>query len=121
MRVRGDVQPSNAFTLEEQPKKPGFFLVRFYENAKEFSEERDGVTISGWEYDEYHLELVDTGSLEDDILNNFDAMLEQAKAAELPAEDPDDLADRILALEEAQADVWSSQAAAIREGVNSVD
>ena len=31
MRVRGDNAPSNAFTLEEQPKKPGFFLVRFYD------------------------------------------------------------------------------------------
>lgn len=45
MRVRGDNAPSNAFTLEEQPKKPGFFLVRFYENAQEFSETRDGLTI----------------------------------------------------------------------------
>ena len=50
MRVRGDNAPSNAFTLEEQPKKPGFFLVRFYENAQEFSETRDGLTITGWEY-----------------------------------------------------------------------
>ena len=47
MRVRGDNAPSNAFTLEEQPKKPGFFLVRFYENAQEFSETRDGLTITG--------------------------------------------------------------------------
>ena len=82
MRVRGDVQPSNAFTLEEQPKKPGYYLVRFFENAQEFSEEKEGLTVSGWEYDEYHLELADTGSLEEDVLNNYDALLEQAKAAE---------------------------------------
>ena len=81
MRVRGDVQPSNAFTLEEQPKKPGYYLVRFFENAQEFSEETEGLTVSGWEYDEYHLELADTGSLEEDVLNNYDALLEQAKAA----------------------------------------
>ena len=83
MRVRGDVQPSNAFTLEEQPKKPGYYLVRFFENAQEFSEEKEGLTVSGWEYDEYHLELADTGSLEEDVLNNYDALLEQAKAAGL--------------------------------------
>ena len=43
MRVRGDNAPSNAFTLEEQPKKPGFFLVRFYENAQEFSDDVQAV------------------------------------------------------------------------------
>lgn len=82
MRVRGDLQPSNAFTVEEQPKKPGFCLVRFFENPQEFSEEKDGLTVSGWEYDEYHLELADTGSLEEDVLNNYDGYLAQAKLLE---------------------------------------
>ena len=72
MRVRGDVQPSNAFTLEEQPKKPGYVLVRFFENAHEFTETQGDLTISGWEYDEYHLELKDTGGLSEDILNSFE-------------------------------------------------
>ena len=36
MRVRGDNAPSNAFSLEEQPNKPGVALVRFYENAEPF-------------------------------------------------------------------------------------
>ena len=54
MRVRGDVQPSNAFTVEEQPKKPGFCLVRFFENAQEFSEEQGELTVSGWEYEVSH-------------------------------------------------------------------
>ena len=44
MRVRGDNAPSNAFTLEEQPKKPGFALVRFYENVKAFEEKHDELT-----------------------------------------------------------------------------
>ena len=57
MRVRGDNAPSNAFSLEEQPNKPGVALVRFYENAEPFEEKRDELTISGWVYDEYHLEL----------------------------------------------------------------
>lgn len=123
MRVRGDNAPSNAFTLEEQPKKPGFFLVRFYENAQEFSETRDGLTITGWEYDEYHLELADTGSLSEDVLANFDTLLAQAKAAETPAEQRD-LESRVTTLEETSASkddvqaVWDRMAAAYNEGVN---
>lgn len=123
MRVRGDNAPSNAFTLEEQPKKPGFFLVRFYENAQEFSETRDGLTITGWEYDEYHLELADTGSLSEDVLANFDTLIAQAKAAETPAEQGD-LESRVTTLEETSASkddvqaVWDRMAAAYNEGVN---
>lgn len=123
MRVRGDNAPSNDFTLEEQPKKPGFFLVRFYENAQEFSETRDGLTITGWEYDEYHLELADTGSLSEDVLANFDTLLAQAKAAETPAEQGD-LESRVTTLEETSASkddvqaVWDRMAAAYNEGVN---
>ena len=123
MRVRGDNAPSNALTLEEQPKKPGFFLVRFYENAQEFSETRDGLTITGWEYDEYHLELADTGSLSEDVLANFDTLLAQAKAAETPAEQGD-LESRVTTLEETSASkddvqaVWDRMAAAYNEGVN---
>ena len=123
MRVRGDNAPSNAFTLEEQPKKPGFFLVRFYENAQEFSETRDGLTITGWEYDEYQLELADTGSLSEDVLANFDTLLAQAKAAETPAEQGD-LESRVTTLEETSASkddvqaVWDRMAAAYNEGVN---
>lgn len=125
MRVRGDVQPSNAFTLEEQPKKPGFCLVRFFENAKEFSEKEEGLTVSGWEYDEYHLELADTGSLDEDVLNNYDALLEQAKAAEAENEGggSEGLEGRVDALETDKADkdevqaVWDQMAAAYSEGV----
>lgn len=125
MRVRGDVQPSNAFTVEEQPKKPGFCLVRFFENPQEFSEEQGELTVSGWEYDEYHLEMADTGSLEEDVLNNYDALLEQAKAAEAEAEGggSDDLEERVAAMETGRADkdevqaVWDQMAAAYSEGV----
>lgn len=119
------MQPSNAFTLEEQPKKPGYYLVRFFENAQEFSEEKEGLTVSGWEYDEYHLELADTGSLEGDVLNNYDALLEQAKAAEAENEDggSEGLEARVDALESGKADkdevqaVWDEMAAAYNEGV----
>lgn len=123
MRVRGDNAPSNAFSLEEQPNKPGVALVRFYENAKPFEEKRDELTISGWEYDEYHLELADTGSLSEDVLANFDTLLAQAKAAETPAEQGD-LESRVTTLEETSASkddvqaVWDRMAAAYNEGVN---
>ena len=125
MRVRGDNAPSNAFSLEEQPKKPGYVLVRFFENAHEFTETQGDLTISGWEYDEYHLEMADTGSLEEDVLNNYDALLEQAKAAEAENEDgsSEGLEARVDALESGKADkdevqaVWDEMAAAYNEGV----
>ena len=82
MRVRGDLPPSNAFTLEEQPKSPGRFLVRFFENVEAFEETKDNLTVSGYEYDEYHLELGGYDVLFDNILNNFDGYLAQAKLQE---------------------------------------
>lgn len=103
MRVRGDVQPSNAFTVEEQPKKPGFCLVRFFENPQEFSEEQGELTVSGWEYDEYHLEMADTGSLEEDVLNNFDGYLAQAKLLEAEGETIPNLKQQVADLENEKA------------------
>ena len=82
MRVRGDNAPSNAFSLEEQPNKPGVALVRFYENAEPFEEKRDELTISGWVYDEYHLELNMYDGLSEDILGNYAGYLAQAKLHE---------------------------------------
>lgn len=85
MRVRGDLQPSNAFTLEAQPKNPGFVLVRFFENVKPFEEKNDELTVSGYEYDEYHLELPDAPGIQDDVLNNFDRYIAEAKEREKPS------------------------------------
>ena len=82
MRVRGDNPPSGAFTLEEQPNHPGFTLARFYENAVQFEETRDGLTTSGYEYDEYHLELEYRPGLEEDIINGYDGYIAQAKLYE---------------------------------------
>ena len=83
----------------------------------------DGGVAVGWEYDEYHLELADTGSLSEDVLANFDTLLAQAKAAETPAEQGD-LESRVTTLEETSASkddvqaVWDRMAAAYNEGVN---
>lgn len=82
MRVRGDNAPGSAFTLEEQPKNPGYALVRFYENAEPFEEKRKELTISGWVYDEYRLELEMYEGLSEDILGNLAGYLAQAKLAE---------------------------------------
>lgn len=56
--------------------------VRFYENAEPFEEKRDELTISGWVYDEYHLELNMYDGLSEDILGNYAGYLAQAKLHE---------------------------------------
>ena len=114
MRVRGDMLPSGSFTLEEQPDKPGFCLVRFFENAEPFEETKDGLTISGYQYDEYHLEA--------DVSNNYETLLAQAKALEGDS-GPASLEERVNTLEAEKADrgdvqaVWDQMAAAYSEGV----
>ena len=124
MRVRGDLQPNSAFTLEDMPKRPGYVLVRFFENAKPFEDHQGELTIKGYEYDEYHLEMEDTGGLESDVLNNYAALLAQAKALEAP-ESGGDLEERVGTLERDKADrddvqaVWDQMATAYSEGVQS--
>lgn len=124
MRVRGDVSPSSAFSLEVQPKHPGFVLVRFYENASPYHEDHGGQSVSGFEYDEYHLEMENRPGLEEDITINYNALLAQAKALEAPEGDGD-LEARVDTLERSKADradvqaVWDQMAAAYSEGVQS--
>ncbi len=103
MRVRGDLQPSNAFTLEEQPKHPGYLLARFFENVAPFEETKNGLTVSGYEYDEYHLELADAPGLTDDILTNYSAYLTEAKLKEAEGKTIPDLQDSITQLEAEKA------------------
>lgn len=103
MRVRGDLQPGNAFTLEEQPKRPGFVLARFFENVAPFSETNNGLTVSGYEYDEYHLELADTPGLTDDLLANYSAYLTEAKLNEAEKKTIPNLKDSVAQLEAEKA------------------
>ena len=103
MRVRGDLQPSNAFSLEEQPKNPGYVLVRFYENVEPFEQVDGELTISGYEYDEYQMELADYDGLFDDILNNFDGYLAQAKLQEAEGKTIPTLQQQVADLEEEKA------------------
>ena len=84
MKVRADKAPSNAFTVNSHPQKPGISIVRFFENPKQFSETQGELTISGWEYDEYTLEV--PRCKEDDILSGYEHFLTQAKLAEQTTE-----------------------------------
>ena len=124
MRVKGDNAPSNAFTLEEQPKRPGFVLARFHENAEPFEETTDGLTIRGFVYDEYRLELERTDSLVDDILSNYDAYMNEAKLREAEEEVIPSLRERVAFLEDEKADkaevqaVWDQMADAYGQGVS---
>lgn len=113
MRVRGDNAPSNAFSLEEQPNKPGVALVRFYENAEPFEEKRDELTISGWVYDEYHLELNMYDGLSEDILGNYAGYLAQAKLHEAEGK-------TIPSLQQQVADLETDKAA-LTEKVTSLE
>lgn len=82
MKVHGSFNPGK-FSVETMPNKPGWCLCRFYENAHEYQTDE----FSGWEYDEYHLELYGAKqSLETDIPNNFDVYFSAAKATEAPTE-----------------------------------
>ena len=45
MRVRGDNDPGT-FSIEAMPNKPGWCLVRFYENVEEYHEQLDETTIT---------------------------------------------------------------------------
>ena len=75
MKVRGEIAPVTAFTLEPIPKKPGKCLIRFYENAEAYED-------TGWEWDEYHLEMASYPGLESDVTANYDMLMKQAKLME---------------------------------------
>lgn len=107
MKVRGTNAPANAFSIEQQPDKPGYVTVRFYENVIPYSEEVAGETTSGYEYDEYKLLLQDTDTLWDDILNDYDRYMEQARKQEIMQQsyDPGGFRDQVLQSEQARADI----------------
>lgn len=79
MKVTADFPPESRFTVEPIPNKKGFCLARFYDNVEEYSQVMDGETTTGWQYDEYHLELRNSGSLKKDIEGNYDVYFKEAK------------------------------------------
>lgn len=81
MRVRGDNAPLESFSIEAQPKHPGYSLIRFYENVQPYTSTEHEVTISGYEYDEYTLEIEDREELKAYIQNRYDELFAEAKFA----------------------------------------
>ena len=73
MKVNSSVSPLE-FTIEENPRRPDYRLVRFHENAKKIE--------NGWEYDEYCLELPAYDALEADVESRYDEYLRRAMEAE---------------------------------------
>lgn len=39
MKVKGSKAPSGAYNIEPQPNKPGYMMVRFYENVEEYTDD----------------------------------------------------------------------------------
>ena len=74
MIVHGDNKPAT-FSIENQPKHPGYCLIRFYENAAPYESEES----SGWEYNEYHLEMKDREDLMEYVQNHYNELLHEAK------------------------------------------
>ena len=74
MIVRGDKNPG-MFSIEKQPKHSGYCLVRFYENATPYETE----DYTGWQYDEYHLEMADRADLQEYVRNHYNELLQEAK------------------------------------------
>jgi predicted ribosome quality control (RQC) complex YloA/Tae2 family protein len=99
MKVHGDLNPGT-YTLEPMPDKPGYMLLRLFENVQEFTETMMDLTISGYEYDEYHLELLDTPGLEETILEHYDEYMMEAKLKEAEKETIPNLESRVKKLTE---------------------
>lgn len=104
MKANGDNLPDR-FLVEPVPNKIGYVMVRFYENVVPFSKTIDGVTTSGYKYDEYHLELRYFPRLNEDINANYENYLQQAKMEEIAKRkfDPIDYENR----KDAEADLSS--------------
>jgi len=107
MRVTGDKMPSNTFSIEQRSNHSGYVLVRFYENAKPYTKETEFGTMKDWVYDEYVLELQNTATLKEDIINRYDFYMQQAKLQELAKQpfNPIEYQQQVIKSERARADI----------------
>lgn len=64
-------QKPPAYFFHTQPRNPSITLVRFCDNPTE--------TESGWQYDEYHLEMADRPDLKEYVQNHYNELLQEAK------------------------------------------
>lgn len=78
-------------------------MARFFKNARKYIKtDNSGVQSYGWEWDEYHIELVAYAGLEADIAAHVDALEAAAIAAEEKEKDYiPDLLSATAALEDA--------------------
>nr|DAR07597.1 MAG TPA: hypothetical protein [Caudoviricetes sp.] len=107
MKVKGDNAPSGAFEVEPHPQKPGVAIVRLFENPEPFEEKQGELTLKGWEYDEYHLELPLYDALALDVAAAYDSYLAQAKAEERSKNELERMANSVASLQAAQSDTDS--------------
>ena len=107
MKVKGDNAPSGAFEVEPHPQKPGVAIVRLFENPEPFEEKQGELTLKGWEYDEYHLELPLYDALALDVAAAYDSYLAQAKAEERSKNEHERMANSVASLQAAQSDTDS--------------
>lgn len=82
MKVIASVKPKMPCTAEPHPQKSGMALVRLFANVEPYEESVDGVTVSGWTYNEYQLVVPWYPNLEKDVTAAYDGWLTSAKAAE---------------------------------------
>lgn len=60
-----------SFFFHTQTRAPSLTMVRFCDNPIE--------TGTGWEYDEYHLEIADRPDLQEYVQNHYNELLQEAK------------------------------------------
>ena len=82
MKVTASVKPKVPCTAEPHPQKPGMALVRLFANVEPYEESVDGVSVTGWTYNEYQLIVPWYPNLEKDVAAAYDSWLTSAKATE---------------------------------------
>ena len=73
--------------VERHPQRPEIAIVRLFDNPTEYEQLQQEATVTGWEYEEYLLEVPYYDGLVADVNAAYEGWLAQAKAAE-DAKDP---------------------------------
>lgn len=81
MKVKGSKAPSGAYSMEPQPNKPGYAMMRFYENVEEYTDD----DFTGWQWDEYSVLVLNRDGLAAEVENNLAFWVQLAKDAEASA------------------------------------
>ena len=87
MKARGSAKPDGLCMVERHPQRPEIAIVRLFANPTEYEQLQQEATVTGWEYEEYLLEVPYYDGLVADVNAAYEGWLAQAKAAE-DAKDP---------------------------------